>query len=296
MNVQSVQSASGSSFSPNTPSDELINTLSLLLDELSVPHERTLDSIADAAQRWRRKPHQERWEVSDLNIDQKTRKTVLALLEKIGLINELKPDSNHFDYALAMGATVPRMESRLKQLVKQWQEGVRFDQIVFLVSQRPIVAGADKIDAFVARLIGKESSVKARMDARPLTETEGARMVFEVTPMPDEMRELPIVFIDTPRRWQQDHWQRANTRDTLKQWMQDYVPLKGKSMGGKALVVSDQPHALYQHEVVRQELPEQFETEVTGERAMDQTRLIIVLDAMALWLHNLQKRMTDQSS
>ncbi|KEQ14941.1 hypothetical protein GZ77_11885 [Endozoicomonas montiporae] len=291
MNAQTLYSAPAQPLSP-IHSDELINTLSSLLDELDVPHSLDLDSITNAAQRWRRKPGQERWEMPDIKLDDEQHQKVMAHLKKIGLVDELKPSSKHFEYALLLGATVPRMETRLKQLVKLWHEGVRFNQIVFLVAQRPLIAGIDQVDTLISRVIGKGAPESAQKNARPQTETEGARMVFEATEMPEAMRKIPVIYIDTPRYWNENYWQRANTRDTLKKWIQEYKTPDGKPAGGKTLVVSDQPHALYQHEVVRQELPESFKTEVTGEKAADETRTAIYLDALALWLHNLQKRVS----
>ena len=291
MNSEMTYSASSQHLSP-IHSDELINTLSALLDDLDVPHSLDLDSIINASQRWRRKPDQERWEMPDIKLDFQKQQKVMAHLHKIGLIDELKPSSQHFDYALLLGATVPRMEVRLNQLVKLWREGVRFKQIVFLVGQRPLTAGIDQIDTLIDRVTGKNASEKARKNSRPQTETEGARLIFELTRMPEDMRRLPVIYIDTPRYWQDNLWQRANTRDTLERWLQEYKAPYGKPTGGKTLVVSDQPHALYQQEVVRQALPETFTTEITGVAAGDETRTVIFLDALALWLHNLQKRVS----
>ena len=291
MNSETTCSAPLQRLSP-IHNDELINSLSSLLDELDVPHSMDLNSIINASQRWRRKPDQERWEMPDIKLDFQKQQKVMAHLHKIGLVDELKPASQHFEYALLLGATVPRMEIRLNQLVKLWHEGVRFNQIVFLVGQRPLTAGIDQVDSLIDRVIGKNAPEKARKNARPQTETEGARLVFTMTRMPDEMRRLPVIYIDTPRYWQDTYWQRANTRDTLERWLQEYKAPNGKPAGGKALVVSDQPHALYQHEVVRQALPETFTTEITGGAAGSETRTVIFLDALALWLHNLQKRVS----
>ena len=291
MNSETTCSAPLQRLSP-IHNDELINSLSSLLDELDVPHSMDLNSIINASQRWRRKPDQERWEMPDIKLDFQKQQKVMAHLHKIGLVDELKPASQHFEYALLLGATVPRMEIRLNQLVKLWHEGVRFNQIVFLVGQRPLTAGIDQVDSLIDRVIGKNAPEKARKNARPQTETEGARLVFTMTRMPDEMRRLPVIYIDTPRYWQDTYWQRANTRDTLERWLQEYKAPNGKPAGGKALVVSDQPHALYQHEVVRQALPETFTTEITGGVAGSETRTVIFLDALALWLHNLQKRVS----
>lgn len=295
MNSQSLYSASAQPLSP-IHKDDLVTSLSLLLDELGVPHSQDLNAICNASQRWRRKPDQERWEIQDIKMDDQRHQKVMALLEKLGLVNELKPSPQQYEYALLLGATIPRMEARLNQLVKLWNEGTRFNQIIFLVAQRPLTADIDQVDTLIGRMIGKEASEKERQNARPQTETEGALMVFKATNMPDDMRKIPVLYIDTPRYWHNDHWQRANTRDTLKKWMEEYKAPAGKPAGGKTLVVSDQPHSLYQHEVVRQELPDIFETKVTGEKARDNTRVVIYLDALALWLHNLQKRLSDHNN
>lgn len=283
---------------PSDPSQETQNTvsnaasltdsLSALFDELDIPHTKTFDAMVDASQRWRRRSGQERWEMPDIKLNQQQQLRVLAHLAKLGLINELHPISQQFEYALLLGATVPRMEHRLNQLIKLWKEGVRFNQIIVLAGQRPLAADIDQVEALINRIIGEDTQGEARTIARPLTETEAARLLFKVTNMPADMGQVPVVFIDTPKLWQQDHWQRPCTRDTLKKWIGTSTPETGAPKSGKTLIVSDQPHALYQQEVVRQELPDSFTTEVTAQQAGADTRVAIYLDALALWLHNLQ--------
>lgn len=286
MNPQQSYSASASQQAmPRT--NALIYALSELLDELNVPHAMNLESITAATQRWRRQPGQERWEMPDIKLDFQRQERVMAHLEKLGLVKELRPKSQEFEYALLLGATAPRMETRLLQLAKLWQDGVRFNEIIFLVGQRPLTPGIDQVDTLVTRVLGKAASEEARRNARPMTETEAATMVYETTELPEAMRKVPVHYVDTPRYWHNDHWQRANTRDTLKKWME-----RADTSPGKTLIVSDQPHSLYQQEVVRQELPASFPTEVTGQRAGVDTRIAIYLDALALWLHNLQSRLS----
>ena len=266
----------------------LIYALSELLDELNVPHAMNLESIAAATQRWRRQPGQERWEMPDIKLDFQRQERVMAHLEKLGLVKELRPKSREFEYALLLGATAPRMENRLQQLAKLWRDGVRFNEIIFLVGQRPLTPGIDQVETLVARILGREASTETRKNARPMTETEAAVMVYEVTDLPEAMRKVPVHYVDTPRFWQENHWQRANTRDTLKKWLE-----RADTSPGKTLIISDQPHALYQQEVVRQELPTtSFPTEVTGQQAGVDTRIAVYLDALALWLHNLQNRLS----
>ena len=262
-----------------------LSGLSTLMDEVGVSHSDSLESLISASQQWRRLPGQERWEMQDLPLAPDKHEAVMDHLKALNLVDELLPSSEHYEYTLLLGATVPRMERRLNHLAKLWQNGVRFNQIVFLVGQRPLNDGIDKVDNLVASSMGKQAQGKSAEAARPITETEGAIQLFDAMNLPKAMKQRPVEFIDSPRIWKQNHWQRANTRDTLIRWM------KNSPAPGKTLVISDQPHAHYQLEVVKQELPEAFKPEVAAQSADEDTRIILYLDALALWLHNLQQRL-----
>ncbi|MGI9276628.1 MAG: hypothetical protein ACR2PT_17520 [Endozoicomonas sp.] len=274
---------SSSSGSPDS-SGNFMSPLSGLLNTFKIPHDQTLKSMTEASQVWRRKPGQERWEMPEVKLGKTEHDTVQKFLNQLGLVDELMPESANYHYALLLGATVPRMERRLNHLASLWKKGVRFKRIIFLVGQRPLADGIDKVDTLIARTIGKQATGERANAARPLTETEGAKLVFETSDLPPAMRLVPVEFVDTPRTWQHDHWQRANTRDTLKQW------LGRKPEPGKTLVISDQPHAFYQAEVVKQELPDSFAVDAAAQESDPDTQLSIYLDALALWLHNRQKR------
>lgn len=261
-----------------------LSDLAALMDEVGIPHSYSLESLISASQQWRRQPGQERWEMQDLPLSADQHETIMDHLKTLDLVQELLPSSTNYEYSLILGATVPGMERRLNHLSRLWQEGVRFNKIIFLVGQRPLKEGIDNIDNLVTSGIGRQAQGKSADAARPITETEGAVQLFATMKLPEEMKKLPVEFIDSPRVWKQRHWHRANTRDTLIQW------LKASPAPGKTLVISDQPHAHYQLEVVKQELPEAFQPEVTAQTADEQTRIILYLDALALWLHNLRLR------
>ena len=250
-------------------------TLDELLTELRVPHDNTLESMIDTSQIWRRKPGQERWELPKLDIPQNKGHRAFYLLEKLGLISPIAPSSTQYDYALLLGATAPGMKRRLDYLAYWWSQGVRFKHLIFLVGQRPLTPGVDYLDILVRKPDNKNQ------DPFPFTETEAAIMLHQLAPMPEAMRALPVEFIDTPRAWRNGLWQRPNTRDTLKQWV------KAGPLPGTALIISDQPHGVYQKEVVRQELPG-FAIDLAAGPADPATTLPIYLDALALWLYNLK--------
>ncbi len=250
-------------------------TLDELLTELRISHAPTLASMIDTTQVWRRKPGQERWELPGLDISTDKRYRVLDLLEKLGLISPIGPLTRQYDYALLLGATAPGMKRRLDLLTDWWRQGVRFKRLIFLVGQRPLTPGADYLD-ILTKKPGKKTP-----DPRPFTETEAAIMLHQLVPMPEAMRALPVEFIDTPRNWRNGFWHRPNTRETLKHWV------KSGPLPGTALVISEQPHGIYQKEVVRQELPG-FDIDLAAGPADPATNLPIYLDALALWLYNLK--------
>ncbi len=270
------------------PQPELVSTLSELMKLLDIPHKKTLRSTIKASQVWRRKPDQERWEVPDLQLTPEKQQKVMKLLSKLGLTNEIMPEPKQFRYAVILSGTAPRMRFRLQQLVKNWQAGVRFDNIIFLTSQRILNPEIDEIDELVVSTIGSHRTTSEKAKALPATEFEAARMVFLSTPMPDEMKKLKIHYTSTPRDWTGSRWQRKNTRQGIQDWLSTHPE------AGSVLIVSNQPHVLYQGEVAYQEFPENFPVYITGEAiTLDNPHLIHYLDALALWLHNLEFRLNN---
>ncbi|WP_263080605.1 hypothetical protein [Endozoicomonas sp. Mp262] len=260
--------------------DSLYSELDQLLTLLEVPHQQNLESMISATQKWRRKPNQERWEMSDIHLSNATEKKVISHLARMGILDELRPRQKHYDYALVLGATVPRMQRRLEQVILLSNRGFQFNQIIFLVGERPLTPEVDQVEELMKKAVGSST----QESARPLTETEAARMLWLTISLPLAIKNsISAVFVNTPRKWVITHWERPNTRDTLKQWIQS------APQPGTALVISDQPHALYQLEVVKQELPEGFHVEVAAKSANPEANLALYLDALALWLNNMQK-------
>ena len=260
--------------------DSFFTELDRLQILLKVPHEKTKESMIEAAQVWRRKPNVERWEMVPMNTSSETRQQAMIILKRMGLVNEIKPKNRHFDYVLLLGATIPRMERRLNQVVRLWEQGIRANHIVFLTGQRPLTPAIDHPDQLILRAT---ASKRATDLSRPQNETEAAQMIWISSTMPPSMRKTGCQFISSPRVWTGNEWQRPNTRDTLKEWLQT------QPASGSVLVISDNPHALYQKAVVEDELPASFKISMAAEAADPGTNLENYLDALALSLHNMPK-------
>ncbi|MDP0562440.1 MAG: hypothetical protein QS721_09000 [Candidatus Endonucleobacter sp. (ex Gigantidas childressi)] len=247
---------------------------------LNIPHKNTPESMIQASSAWRRKPGVERWEMPEIKVSEETKVQVLQILTSLDIVNELKPNKQHYDYVLLLGATIPRMQKRLNQVSRLWTEGVTSKQILFLTGERPLIQNIDHIDELVKKTTGGNLSESAR----PLTETEGAKMIWISSPLPKSMKNTDCRFITYPRIWTDNQWQRPNTRNTLQQWVKSNPP------AGSVLIISDQPHAAYQQVVVQSELPDSFSTNLAAEAADPHTSLAIYLDALALWLHNMTSK------
>jgi len=246
-----------------------------LLDITNIQHDGSLNSIIKETQmHWLRKPGVERWEIVEKDWNKNT--SILTILEKIGLLDEVEPQYKQYDYALLMGATFSRVKTRLQSLIDAWNNGVRFDQVVILSGARPLIS--EELQSYETLFSG----------ALPATEAEMMKFVYEQTVMPEEMRNIPLVIIDVPMLQKDDGTLlRPTTGDTVNLWLQsDPIP-------GTCLVVSNQPYILYQDSVTKCLLPKSFTVEIFGEK--DQNSSIdIHLDNLARCLYQERKRLNLQ--
>ncbi len=217
------------------------------------------DLIAETQKQWLRKPGQERWDQTELSPEQ--RLFVLDWAEKQGLFAPWEPSCNHYDQALILGATTPRMQTRLDYLKECWQEGIRFKEIVWLTGERPL---DPKVDALLDQC---------------KNESEAAHLIWEEAELPEEMAQLPVVFISVPMK---PSGKRPTTEDTLIAWLQ------ASPEPCKALFVSDQPFCGYQFAVIKTCLPPSYLFDVIGRGENPHSHLAaaaITLDSIARWIY-----------
>jgi hypothetical protein len=216
------------------------------------------DLIKQTQKQWLRKPGQERWEMKELSNDKKA--FVLTWAKEQGLFTPWKPACKRYDKALILGATTVHMQMRLDYLKALWLEGIRFDEVVFITGDRPLDKRVDEL-----------------MD-RCQNESEAAPILWEETPLPDEMRSLPVIFIAVPMK----NRGRPNTEDTLVAW------LKRVDKPCTALFVSDQPFCGYQFAIIKSCLPPSIQFDVVGqgiESPSHPAAAAILLDSIARWIY-----------
>lgn len=263
--------------SDNKPTKELLDLLSFM----KIPHDGTLDSIVAATQKaWLRQAGKERWQVEEKYTN--LTKELTPFFEKVSVLQEIRPRHQHYDYAVILGATLSGVRMRLAYLADLWRAGLRVNSIIFLVGQRPLDPEQESPKLLLDTQNGLLPFKKdwKMTTVLPTMETDMAKFVYEQADLPNDLRKIPVEFIDTPsQKTAQGTMRRPNTPDTIKTW------IKTNPKSGSCLCISTQPHIGYQDAVIRTYLPKTFLCEVVGPAAKSDTKNVEILDALARWLY-----------
>lgn len=180
--------------------------------------------------------------------------------EKEGIYSSWTPVCNRYDKALILGTTVPLMQKRLNYLKDLWNQGIRFSEIVWLTGERPLDPQMDGHSEHYTN------------------ETEAAKWIWKDSDLPQEMHQIPTVFISVPMKGNL----RPNTEDTIIAW------LNTKPKPCTALFISDQPFNGYQFAVVKTSLPDAIPFDLAGPGVNPQSHpsaAAITLDTIARWMY-----------
>lgn len=217
--------------------------------------------IEQTQKQWLRKPNHERWEIEELSDDK--RAIVLNWAKRQNLYHAWTPERTAYDKALIFGGTTKRMHLRLEHLKMLWLNGVRFKEVVWLTGERPLDKRADDMIKICK------------------TESDAAKVLWKSIDLPQEMRNLPVLFIDVPMGVK-----RPTTEDTLLAW------LKTSPEPCSLLFISNQPFCGFQFAVIYSTLPSSFDFDLVGREVdPDQYPAIAAttLDSISRWLDQLAK-------
>lgn len=260
--------------------------LKAILKATNITHDDSLASIISATQRtqndggWLRATGKERWEIDELFIQK--RESLFSIFKNLGVLDQVIPLQTHYDYALLLGATAYRVRTRLRHLIELWNNGVQFNTIVVLCGQRTLDPQLESLDVL---LNANNGVLPFKSDwqfngAIPKTETDMMQLVFEQSALPEEWKNLSIIFIDTPQQLQENgSWKRPSTQDTVEAWFAiNPTP-------GSILAISNQPFVGYQDTALRRFIPATFTIETIGQAASASIKIATLLDNMARWLY-----------
>ena len=243
-----------------------------------------------------RDPNIERHESIDSPHFQKHRAELTQALQDAGMLSELKPIRKHYDHVLLLGTTEDEVKNRFETLKKLWDDGVRFDKIHMLGSERKLNAASEPSAAKAAdemammeshyydpnsswpkgleqvRIFEVNTFNKPLTSPSPLEGEGGVGGIFPHTLQSNALKDSPL-----PNHPSQGGREllRPNTQDTVKSW------LKTNPVAGEVLVVSSQPYAKYQDAAVKSALPSDFHVETVSASAAKDVKINIDLDSFA---------------
>lgn len=193
-------------------------------------------------------------------------------LKELGCVDKILPSKKSYDYCLLIGGAYPTFIERLDYIIDRWEQGVRFNTLIFVAEERLLDFEREK------RLLlnNPNKQIKSKASQKlPQTEIDMIKFVFENIDLPKELRDVKTLFLSsqgtiTPFRFS----------DSLIRWTIEKRPPRGS-----CLVVSSQPYVGYEESCVRSALPN-FEIEAIGEAASPNTKVSEYFEILAMWLYN----------
>ena len=249
--------------SDGKPSSALVQ----LLHAFGITAETSQEIVKETQAKWLRTPGKERWEAEDPYASFK--EELMPLFKQFGAISEIKPLKKEYDYVLIMGGLYRRVVSRMNYAAQLWQDGVRYKEIVALGSERELNPELEPVSHFF------DFSYQTPLSEIPKTEYDMMQYVYANTRMAVEMENIKTTFINAPNTIANGKTKRANTQDTLTEW------LKSNPKPGSCLIISNQPHIDYQKSVARTVLPESFIIDAAGDECDANSKVNEILDAIA---------------
>lgn len=264
----------------------LCQPLISLLELTDIQHNGTLANIVEQTQqKWLRASGKERWEINELYPEK--RAAILALLDDLGSVAEVKPTHMHYDYAVLLGATIQRVRMRLQYLIDLHTHGVQFKKIIVLGGERPLDATLEHKDVLLNTqngILPCKPNWKLQ-GSLPTTEMQMMQLVYDQTELPETMCDIPVTFINTPMiTLANGTIRRPGFGETIQTW------LSHNPEEGSCLIISNNPFIGYADSVVRTYMPHDFTIETVGSAASDETKLSVHLDNCARWLYQEKVR------
>jgi hypothetical protein len=247
------------------PRKELLELF--ILTGVSLTEASNAELIVQETQRhWFQGREKERWEFHD--VFEEDRKQIIPLLRELGVVDAIHAKEKRYRYGVVFGALASRMEERIDFLVLEWRRGVRFEEIVFLTGNRPLLETEEH--AFIEVGLSNESQL--------------TRYIWgSHKDIPDELRSLPLSVVDACQVRKSDGtFRRPSTGDTIEEW------LRSNPEPAKVLTFSNQPYVGYQRAVMKRYLPQQFKLEAVGAVACEDTPVSVYLDTLARILYEAQ--------
>lgn len=210
----------------------------LKLDHLYDPQDDLTVVVEKTQAKWlavrRGDPQKERSDLVDSPEQVAIRDDVVKVADRMGLFKAQDPLLQKYDYAVCLGAFLNGVRSRLAHIVELWQQGIRFESLVFLAGERTLRKGPGQVDDYAFFLDPTKSPLPFKPNWSPPpsdqvvyeTEYDMVRLVWDQVQIPVDM-ELAlkghVIFVNAPRGIQA----RPSTKDTYQVWLDQFHPKPG---------------------------------------------------------------------
>lgn len=247
--------------------------LCALLDLFELSHNNTLGGVVEATQKAWYEGEKFRFQIAEKHGDKKD--AVMPLFAALGMVNSVMATGHQYVNAIVPGATVVAVRKRLRHLITEWENGVRFLHLELVASDRVLDAVRESEKELLS---GADLPINGR-------EAKTALPAMEA-----DMMEWLCRYSGGHFPWQ--HKPRVTTTygsagrkitfdDTLVTFMNQRRP------GGSCLLVSGQPFIQHQHMVARRRLPDHCPLDTVGYAASPTIPVSTYLDTLAKTLYEL---------
>ena len=166
---------------------------------------------------------------------------------------------------------------------------INFEKLIFLCGQRPLMheETKDQVKKIFTEVLSQNDHA---LDDELFPNHEAAMMKYLLnhTNLPESWYKKTKMIVESPM-WQKQgegEWLRPTTQHTIEDW------IAMNPDPGSILAISDQPHCLYQHEVIKTYVPSTFNVETVGNGAAENTSVALILDALARAIYQKHQQLS----
>lgn len=233
-----------------TPSTSLQD----LFSYFHIKHDGTLLDMAKKAQQtwW--------WVPADYTAMNTSMPDIEPLIAHLELIeSKTATRLQSYTYALVVGGFVGTIKARIGYLKMLWDQGIRFENIIFLTGQRPLESNTWDSKEEVCQDNLKNLPIKADWSfdssVAYATEYDMVKIVYDQLNFPPDLQKIPVVFVNTPlQKNEHEESQPLFAGEEVECWLATH-PLPGT-----CLAITNQPYVAILDAILHNRLPSSFGT------------------------------------
>lgn len=231
----------------------------------------------------------ERRDLIDNPAQQALREQTINLAVQLALFEARNPTFNHYPYAICLGAFLEGARARFALLLDMWKNGIRFDSLIFLGSDRPLRSKKGEneeltilCDQAQAPYAFKPGWLRPNPEARYETESDMLKLIWEQADVPQDMLDQlqgKVVFIEA----RSVRGKRPATGDCFREWLKNENPQPGRVLAASSPLLSN-----YQHLVGLNALGPDYPLETICRAGNpSEAKVTVILDTIAKCLYEL---------